>query len=236
VARTLDPIVLAGRISNLLELGGQPRLPRAFRESLAMLIGQGIGVIRFGDLAVVQLRPVLNAHPNGVSGFEPTLLLGRAPKRRRKVHTLAEMRDGLRHLVRFQGTIPGAAEDCVAVPDGVYVEVVDDSGQRIFDSLLALATTFEDWPVHWLRVADIPVGATLLCAVHDVTKPERTGPTVLMYQHFSPGDWVRVEFDGSADVVDLPAVLAILAGKGEPFTEVTRLDGALPPFRNPIRD
>lgn len=228
--RELDPQLLARLIIReaVPPLCLQKPLPVRVRTNLTLLISHGIGVMRHGGVKFVVLRSVLEADQPGAPGFRPTLLMHYSPnKLKRKTRPTTGAVAGMRaNLGYAQQQEPSTV---LGVMDGAWFQVINEWGGEV--TLQPQAVTTDDTTqrrIRWYNMADVAIGTTVICVGHDPAKPERSGVTVGAYQLCAPDTWGRAEFDGTADVIDLPAALDALRGDGEPFTTVLRLEGQVP--------
>jgi hypothetical protein len=219
----LDPLAAVRWIMELLGI----RLPKQVVEQLSIAVSEGIGVARkdYSDRRVFAvLASLLEAEEPG-GDFCPTFVAGevQSVQRNRKVRERSRVIRALQqeervhgHQIRpkrLKGRIPVPANSTAIVP----------LGGDIGDEDIVGTTEREGVRTDWYTLNNVPTGGIIYRVNADYT--------VILYQKLADNAWVRVAFDGSSDVVNLPRLLAAKAGRGNRFTRVKRIDGPMPLIR-----
>lgn len=227
---TLDPAVLIKCIETVTE----ERLPKVVRNGLTVAISDDLGVARklWDPTFHALLRPVLTASSTGVPSFRPTLVQGRfqKSKKKRRVRGTSAMLTWFRGEERNTGDpaerwakdrryrIPVPADSTALVPIGG--DLTEDD--------VRLTTTREDGvQVKWYSVGGLQVGHIIYRVDSGIvySPGAHADIRVTIYQKVGHNMWARVQASANCDVVDLPVMLADLAGKGNRFTRVERIEG-----------
>lgn len=236
----LTPLVLVELVDHVTEGHMTP----THRRELAIAVGEDLGVARtlWKPTFDVVLRSVLEADDCDTDPFRPTLLSGRFQrhKRYRKVRAKTrvigwfrdqEMNTGDPAERREKGKrwrLPVPADSTALVPLAGHIYPED----------VRLVTTRPDGvEVKWYTVRNVSIGEVIYrIDSGPVYEGEHAEIRVTLYQRVGRDAWVRVQFDGGYDAVNLPTILAELAGEGNRFVSVTRVPGSEVPLLRPPPD
>lgn len=226
----LDPTTLVETLEYLTERSLNP----GHRHALAVAIGDDMGVARtlWQPNFDVVLRPVLHGRDNCSEAFVPTLLSGRfqTTKKNRKVRGRNCVISWLRDQELNSGT-PAERFDADKrwrIPVPADSSAIEPLGGCIYPDDVRLVTTRPDGvEVKWYTLSNVQVGELVYRIdsgrIYEVGEPAAI--RVTLYQRISTKGWVRVQFDGSYDSIDLPCILGDLAGDGQRFHQVERVTG-----------